>query len=100
MQRHDYRVPAGTGAEVRPIVLPASTTNATLGAAVTIIAVWAVRQWGGVEVPDYVAQSITAIVTVALGHFTTDSPPPPVAREAVDNAAADAEMDAAEKKRK
>lgn len=81
---------------MKPIVLPASTTNASLGAAVTILVVWAVKQFGGIEIPDYVAQAITAIVAVALGHFTTDTPPPPVAREAVEEAAADA---AAEEKK-
>jgi hypothetical protein len=85
---------------MKPLVLPASTTNASLGAAVTIIAVWAAKQWGSLEVPDYVAQSFTAIVTVFLAHITTDSPSGAVAREAVDEAAADVETDAAKRKRK
>lgn len=77
---------------MKPIVIPASTTNASLGGAVTIVGVWAAKQFAGVEVPDYVAQAITLIVAVLLGHLTTDSPPPPVARHAVEKAAEDAQQ--------
>lgn len=72
---------------MKPLIFPASTANASIGGAITIIAVWAARQWGGIEVPDYVAQSITLIVAVLLGHFTTDTPPADVAKEAIDEAA-------------
>ena len=84
---------------MKPIVIPASTTNASIGGAITIIGVWAVKQFAALEIPDYVAQSFTLIVAVLLGHLTTDSPSASVAREAVAEASADADTDAATRKK-
>lgn len=72
---------------MKPFVVPASTANAALGGAVTIIVTWAAKQCCGIEVPDYVAQAFTLIVMALLGHFTNDTPAAPVAREAVQDAA-------------
>lgn len=92
---------------MKPLVIPASTVN-TAGASVVAqalseIIAWVLETWWQVQVPIGIRLAIAVVlaaIPAAACHFTTDSPPPPVAREAVDNAAADAEMDAAEKARK
>ncbi len=93
------RTAACRGAEaVKPFVLPASTSLAMLAGALSTILCWALKQWGGVEVPDLVRDSLIVCFTVAAAHFTTDSPPAPVAREAVSDAAD--KVDAADAKAK
>ncbi len=72
---------------MKPFVLPASTSIALVAGALATMLVWALKQWGGVDVPDYVRDSFVVIVTALGGHFTTDSPPAAVAREAVSDAA-------------
>lgn len=59
---------------------------------------WAAKQWGGIDVPDNIRDAIIVIGTAAAGHFTVDSPPAPAAREAVEQAAADADIEADKKK--
>lgn len=72
---------------MKPIVLPASTTLAFFAGALATILCWALKQWGGVEVPETIKDALIVVVTVLAGHFTTDAPPAPVARAAVANAA-------------
>ena len=81
---------------LKPFVLPASTSLALVAGAVASVLVWILKQWGSIEVPDYIRDAIIVILTAAGGHFTVDSPSPIVAKEAVADAAADADMDAAE----
>lgn len=97
MQRHDHD--GEIGQALKPLVLPASTSLAFFAGAVATILSWALKQWGGVDVPEPIKDAAIVIITVLAGHFTTDSPSAPVAREAVADAAADAEMDAAERKK-
>lgn len=78
---------------MKPFVLPASTSLALVAGAIASILVWVLKQWFAVDVPDYIRDAIIVLLTAFAGHFTTDSPPAPVAREAVADAAADAEME-------
>ena len=71
---------------MQPLILPASTTLAGLAGALTIL-ICAGLQRAGVELSVPEAQALTAVLTVAAAHFTTDSPPPAAAREAVTVAA-------------
>lgn len=83
---------------MKPMVVPASTANMFYAACATTIIVWLLDQFAHVKIPGEVSAALTGLLTGAAGHFTTDSPTPTVAREVVADAAADAEMDAAERK--
>lgn len=74
---------------MKPLVLPASTSIALVAGALASIIVWTAKQFGGVEIPDAIRDAIIVLLTAAGAHFTTDTPPAPVAREAVDEAAKD-----------
>lgn len=73
---------------MKPWILPASTTLSTVAGAITIILVWLLKITAAIEVPDYVAQSFTLIITVLVGHFTVDTPPTTVVQAVVDKAVA------------
>lgn len=75
---------------MKPYVLPASTTVALASGALATILVWTLKQWGGVDVPDQVRDAFIVIATALGSHFTSDSPTPSVAREAVAEAAEEA----------
>lgn len=83
----------------KPYVVPASTANMFYAMCATTIIVWAAETFASIKIPAEVAAAITGLLTLGAGHLTTDSPSAPVAREAVADAAADADMDAAERKR-
>lgn len=73
---------------MKPLVLPASTTLAVLAGSLTTLVCAAFRHFGW-ELSVYEQGALTTVFTVAAAHFTTDTPPAPVAREAVDEAAKD-----------
>ncbi len=81
-----------------PLVVPGSTANMFAAASATTIIVWAADAFGGVKIPSEVAAAITGLLTLLAGHFTTDVPSAPVAREAMANATADAKFEAAAEK--
>lgn len=68
---------------MKPILLPASTSIALVAGALATIIVWALKQWGGVDVPEQIRDAFIVLATALGGHFTQDDPPPPVAREAI-----------------
>lgn len=68
---------------MKPLVIPASTITTALAGAVTVIVVWALRQWASVDVPESVAQAFTVICATLTAHFTTDSPPKEVSKDAI-----------------
>lgn len=82
---------------MKPLVLPASTSLAALAGALTILFCAGLRQIG-ITLSIEESQALTLVFAVAAAHFTTDSPSPPIAREAVsvaaDKADAAAESDA------
>lgn len=83
---------------MKPLVLPASTSLAVLAGSLTTLTCAALKH-AGWDLNVYEQGALTVLFTVAASHFTTDSPSAPVAREAVADAAADADMDAAERKK-
>jgi hypothetical protein len=46
-----------------------STVASAIGGAVASIAIWAVKQFGGVEIPADIAAQIAVAVTLAAGYF-------------------------------
>lgn len=83
---------------MKPFLLPASTSIALIAGAFATILVWAVKQWGHIDVPDQIRDAFIVIVTAAGSHFTTDSPSGAVAREAVADAAVAADASTANDK--
>lgn len=83
---------------MKPIVLPASTRNGAVGLMIANVLVWVLKQFFNVDMPADVELNVAGIIVLIVMHFTTDSPPPEVAREAVAQAAADADFDADKKK--
>lgn len=83
---------------MKPLVVPASSANMFYATCATTVVVWAAKQFAHVDIPNEVAAALAGLFTLVVGHLTTDTPPAPVAREAVADAAADAEMDASEKR--
>lgn len=83
---------------MRPMIVPASSRNG--GAAIMVASVlpWVFEQFG-IKMSVEVAVNLGGLIVLVVMHFTPDSPSPQVAREAVADAAEDAEMDAAERKR-
>jgi hypothetical protein len=71
---------------MKPLVLPASTGLAALSGALSILVFMVLKRFG-IELSPEEQGAITVVVTVLAGHFTTDSPPAPLAREAVADAA-------------
>lgn len=82
---------------MKPLIFPASTSIALVAGAIASIIVWSAKQFGGIDIPDNIRDAIIVLATALGGHFTTDAPSAPVAREAVADAAADAEMDESER---
>lgn len=60
---------------MNPLVIPASTITTALAGAVTVIVVWATKQFGNIDVPTEVAGAFTTIVAALTCQFTTDTPP-------------------------
>ena len=59
---------------MKPFSMPASTVVSGAAGSATIIIVWALKQWGHVEVPAEVASAFTGLAAVIGAHFTTDTP--------------------------
>jgi hypothetical protein len=56
------------------------------------------KQWMNVDVPEPIKESAIVIITVLVAHFTVDSPPAAVAREAVTEASDKADLQTAKDK--
>lgn len=59
---------------MNPFILPASTVTTAAAGAVTVIIVWALKQFTNIDVPNEVASAFTTVVSVLAAHFTTDNP--------------------------
>jgi len=44
-----------------------------LAGAITAIGTWALKEWGGVEMPVEVAQSVTVVISALVSWFTPDT---------------------------
>lgn len=71
---------------MKPLVTPASTVNGSVALMGANVLVWALKQFN-IELPGETAFNIVGLIIIVVMHFTPDTPPAPVAREAVEEAA-------------
>lgn len=60
---------------MNPLIIPASTAATVLAGSATTIIVWLAKEFGSVEIPEYVSGAITTLAAAIACHFTVDSPP-------------------------
>lgn len=54
--------------------MPSRKVNsAALAGGISIMLVWAVKQWGGVEMPAEVASGFTTVLSFITGYFVPDA---------------------------
>jgi xanthosine utilization system XapX-like protein len=82
---------------MKPIVVPASSANMAYATMAATVIVWCADEFAKVKIPSEVAVAIGGLLSLIVGHFTTDTPAPTIAREAVDEAADAADADTAKR---
>lgn len=73
----DDTVPNTPPAPVTPKPQPGTRNkliNGGLSGAVVIIMVWLAKQFGNVDIPDYVQNALGIVITLAVAHLTPTDP--------------------------